>query len=241
MQNLSKPLPATFGEAANLPARDGDGRGGLSLLAKPAPAGKLSKSQAQRIRPYCKLVQTTSTQPTRPIRFVDIAFNARHFTGRQNPLLKSRNASDPPPPNPTMVGQRLRAIGTRHLRMYPTKEEFEELLRTREVDWIIDKHLFGGPPFYSSDQPDVHDRMIRALSTGLKVPRRDICVVGSARIGFSLSPPRFGEPFSQFSDIDIVVVSSALFDPSWLDILGSPRRNSSTLRHHTRRPPDRTP
>ena len=119
--------------------------------------------------------------------------------------------------------------------MYPTKEEFEGLLQTREVDWIIDQHLFGGPPFYSSNQPNVHDRMIRAISTGLKVPRRDICVVGSARIGFSLSPPKFGEPFSQFSDIDIIVVSSELFDPSWLDIVGSRRTNSSTLRHRTRR------
>ena len=118
--------------------------------------------------------------------------------------------------------------------MYPTKEEFEELLRTREVDWIIDQHLFGGPPFYSSNHPNVHERMIRAISTGLKVPRRDICVVGSARIGFSLSPPKFGEPFSQFSDIDIVVVSPVLFDPSWLDIVASRRTNSSTLRQRTR-------
>ena len=109
--------------------------------------------------------------------------------------------------------------------MYPTKEEFKEFLRTREMDWILDHHVFSGLPFYSSDQPKVHKQVSRAISKGLNVPLSDICVVGSARIGFSLSPLRFGEPFSPFSDIDIIVVSPSLFDPSWLDILGSQSTN----------------
>lgn len=106
---------------------------------------------------------------------------------------------------------------------------------TRDLDWIIDTHLFGGQPFYSSAQPQVHDDMMAALSTGLCVPRRDICVVGSARIGFSLSPDRFGEPFDRFSDIDVIVVSSSLFDPSWLDILGGRRKPAGNLDQQTRR------
>ena len=118
--------------------------------------------------------------------------------------------------------------------MYPTKDDFRELLRTRDLDWIIDEHLFQGTPFYSADEPDVHDAMVRAISIGLKVPRDDICVVGSARVGFSLSPPKFGEPFGQFSDIDIIVVSSVLFDPSWLDILGLRRKHSAVLHRNTR-------
>ena len=118
--------------------------------------------------------------------------------------------------------------------MYPTKKEFEQLLQTHTLDWLIDTHLFKGQPFYSLNKPDVHQQMIRAISKGLHVPAKDICVVGSARIGFSLSPEKFGSPFNQFSDIDIVVVSSSLFDPSWLDILQSPWKMSHTLSPQTK-------
>ena len=118
--------------------------------------------------------------------------------------------------------------------MYPTKEEFEELLMTREVDWIIDNHVFNDVPFYSSHQPAIHKQTLRAVSRGLRVPVNDICVVGSAQIGFSLSPQKFGVPFSQFSDIDIIIVSSSLFDPSWLDIHRSRYTRGSTLNASTK-------
>ena len=119
--------------------------------------------------------------------------------------------------------------------MYPTKDEFKEFLKTRNVNWIIDHHIFDGLPFFSAHQPELHDQMVRSIAKGLGVPRGDIRVVGSARIGFSLSPHKYGDPFDQFSDIDIVVVSSTLFDPSWLDILESTRKSHSALRKSTRR------
>lgn len=71
--------------------------------------------------------------------------------------------------------------------------------------------------------------MIREISNGLEVPKEDICVVGSGRIGFSLSPDNFGTPYSQYSDLDIVVVSSVLFDQSWLDIVGKRHGQWSSL------------
>ena len=127
--------------------------------------------------------------------------------------------------------------GTLHANvMYPSAPEFLELLDTHEVDWIIDNHLFHGMPFYSSHRPNLHREMLSAISTGLKVRSRDICVIGSARIGYSLSPPKFGTPFRDASDIDVCVVSDSLFDPSWLDILRTqPKRTvpiDSRTKHH---------
>lgn len=124
--------------------------------------------------------------------------------------------------------------------MYPTKKEFQDLLQTRELDWIIERHLFQGAPFYSSHNPQLHGRMIREISLGLGVPKDDICVVGSARVGFSLAPHRFGEPFNEYSDLDVVVVSPELFDPSWIDILtrrrtAKNRRTRSSLWAHRER------
>ena len=118
--------------------------------------------------------------------------------------------------------------------MYPTKDEFQELLDTHTLDWIIDHHVFYGLPFYSSHAPDLHNQMVHAISKGLNVPPKDICVVGSARIGFSLSPEKFGQPFSEFSDIDVCVVSDTLFDPSWLDMLGRYRARGITLSQRTK-------
>lgn len=119
--------------------------------------------------------------------------------------------------------------------MYPTKQEFEEQLKKRPIDWIIDNHLFNGTPFYSMNQPDVHARMMSAVSDGLQIPQGDICVVGSARVGFSLSPNKFGEQFNQFSDIDVLVVSTSIFDESWLDMLSYRRKGKAVLRSSTKR------
>ena len=129
----------------------------------------------------------------------------------------------------------LPVVNTAHsIAMYPTRVEFEALLKTRTIDWIIDNYIFDGQPFYSADAPEVHNQMVRAISIGLKVPQDDICVVGSARIGFSLSPLKFGEPFSDFSDIDICIVSSSLFDPSWLDIIEKRRTQPATMNSRTK-------
>ena len=118
--------------------------------------------------------------------------------------------------------------------MYLTKEEFEALLRTPRFDSILDDHLFTGLPFSFSGHPKVHRAMLRELSRGLQVPRQDICVVGSARIGFSISPYKFGLPFNQYSDLDIVVVSPLLFDSSWVDMLTNRHIPWSRLTQPTR-------
>ena len=118
--------------------------------------------------------------------------------------------------------------------MYPTKEEFEALLRARRFDRILDDYLFNGLPFSFSDQPKIHGTMLKELSRGLRVPRQDICVVGSARIGFSMSPYKYGSPFDQFSDLDIVIVSPLLFDSSWVDMLTNRHIPWSRLTQPTR-------
>ena len=118
--------------------------------------------------------------------------------------------------------------------MYPTKEEFEEILRSRDLDRVLEDYVLTGLPFSFADRPDLYQRMLKELTRGLGVPEQDICVVGSARIGFSLSPANFGAPFNEHSDIDIVVVSPSLFDPSWVDILTGRRVRWASVRWRTR-------
>ncbi len=113
-------------------------------------------------------------------------------------------------------------------QMYPTKEEFEEILEKKDVDTILSSYVFSGLPYSFRSVPEVHIRMIEQISRGLRVSKEDICIVGSARTGFSLSPLKYGEAFNNFSDIDVVVVSPKLFDPSWLEVVTHCRGPRST-------------
>ena len=119
--------------------------------------------------------------------------------------------------------------------MYPSSKEFRNLLRTQSMDSILNDHLLTTAlPFSFSTQPAIYCRLIGHLAQGLQVPETDICIVGSARIGFSLSPYKYGTPFNRYSDIDIVVVSQDIFDMYWLDILTRRRKPWQTLRAATR-------
>lgn len=57
------------------------------------------------------------------------------------------------------------------------------------------------------------------MSDALELVERDIIVVGSAKMGFSLSPDTFFRQFSEQSDIDVLVVNTDLFDRVWMEML----------------------
>jgi hypothetical protein len=99
---------------------------------------------------------------------------------------------------------------------WPTKDEFIELLRTRTPLDIVNEHLLTGTPYAFKAAPEQYELLRTTLATALRIQTEDITVVGSGRIGFSLDPGRFGNPFAPAtSDIDTVVVSEVLFDSAW--------------------------
>jgi hypothetical protein len=53
----------------------------------------------------------------------------------------------------------------------------------------------------------------------LNVDKNNIVIVGSAQVGFSLSPDNFPRRFTARSDIDVVVVDERLFDTVWYTLL----------------------
>lgn len=103
-----------------------------------------------------------------------------------------------------------------------TAEQFKQLLLdTNDMERVVREHLFKGDPIAFADAPGAYDtlraHLVRELREGLSEDH--IRVVGSAKLGFSLSPDRFPRPFGPTSDIDVVVVSSRLFDIAWESIL----------------------
>lgn len=104
---------------------------------------------------------------------------------------------------------------------YPSKEAFVKLLGTLRHAEIVEKYLLvEETPFAFRDKKKGYEFLLKHLGTALGVGVDAITVVGSGRIGFSLSPFKFGRPFSKRSDLDIAVIDSRLFDTAWLDMVG---------------------
>lgn len=102
---------------------------------------------------------------------------------------------------------------------YPSVSEFKRILVDQDLDSIVKHYLFAGLPFVFRKDPTGFDLMRKHLCDELSLNLADITVVGSAKIGFSLSPYNFPRSFTSTSDIDVVVVDSNLFDEVWFTML----------------------
>jgi hypothetical protein len=118
---------------------------------------------------------------------------------------------------------------------YPTSAEFEKLLRTTNIEEVLYKHVLEGFPYAFRDSETAYTKLRQHLSTVLEVPLRDLTIVGSGRIGFSLDPVQFGRPFSDTSDLDVVVVSAPLFDSTWMEFILPKYRDYNLTNREQRR------
>jgi hypothetical protein len=107
---------------------------------------------------------------------------------------------------------------------YPSKDEFAKLLDSRDHTRIVEELLITGVPFAFQNSPADYDLLRTTLGSALQLSEKEVTVVGSGRIGFSLSPDKYGTPFLPASDLDVAVVSSELFDVAWFDLLRLGRR-----------------
>lgn len=82
---------------------------------------------------------------------------------------------------------------------------------TREI--VARLWLTEGLPSAFLASPSVYEDLRGWLGSRLSVHPKEITLIGSARIGYSLAPPPdFGRPFGPKSDLDLSVVSSDLFE-----------------------------
>jgi hypothetical protein len=103
--------------------------------------------------------------------------------------------------------------------MYPTKESFAQLILYQPLEQVVRDHIFAGMPFAFRDRPQALHTLKAHLASRLRVSEANVIVVGSGRIGFSLSPDTFFRGFSADSDLDILVVDDRLFDVIWCTLL----------------------
>jgi hypothetical protein len=102
---------------------------------------------------------------------------------------------------------------------YPSPKEFKCILLQEPAGVVVDRWFFGGIPYVFRETKSAYAELRALLGSKLRVSERNVVMVGSARLGFSPAPGKFGKKFRVGDDLDIIVVSSELFDAGWRDLL----------------------
>lgn len=109
---------------------------------------------------------------------------------------------------------------------YLTATEFTALIESGPLDGVVQDHFVAGLPWYFRDDESLFGAFRDHFVSGLGIASEDLCLIGSARTGFAISPDSFPRPFHATSDLDVAIVSADLFDSAWLSLVkwGHPRR-----------------
>jgi hypothetical protein len=86
------------------------------------------------------------------------------------------------------------------------------LLAMDNFDVVAKVFLLEGTPFVFASSPMKYLIFREQVADRFKIGYQDVCIVGSAKLGFSPSPQKFGKPFAETSDVDVVIISGEMFD-----------------------------
>lgn len=98
--------------------------------------------------------------------------------------------------------------------IYPSSEQIKNgFIHASETEryGIIRLWMTEGIPFAFKDHPLIYEEVREFISKGVKVHPKEITLVGSARIGYSLKPNVWGRKFTKKSDMDFTIISNVLF------------------------------
>jgi hypothetical protein len=94
-------------------------------------------------------------------------------------------------------------------------QDFNDL--DQDVEYFVTARLFEGTPAIWPKNIE-YVRWRHEIAKRLNVDPMGIQLVGSARLGYSLSPGKKFKRFDGDSDLDIAVVSDEIFDQAWLEL-----------------------
>lgn len=103
----------------------------------------------------------------------------------------------------------------------PTSEQFKSLVTRLDSHTVLAKvFLLEGTPFVFKNSPMKYVVFREQVADRFGVGSQDVCIVGSAKLGFSPSPNKFGTPFAESSDVDVVIISEPLFHRGSRELFG---------------------
>lgn len=94
----------------------------------------------------------------------------------------------------------------------PSAEEFRQLVLAIDSHNVLAKvFLLEGTPFVFKQSPMKYVIFREQVGERFEVGSQDVCIVGSAKLGFSPSATKYGTSFDEMSDVDVVIISEPLF------------------------------
>ncbi|WKZ33832.1 MAG: hypothetical protein QY316_05395 [Thermodesulfobacteriota bacterium] len=97
-------------------------------------------------------------------------------------------------------------------------EDLEKELAISSLRMVLNEHILGGEPICFSKDKKLVYILKRKIADYFGIHLKMIEIVGSAKLGISLSDTRWGKKFDNKSDIDLAIVSPELFDKAWDDL-----------------------
>ena len=97
--------------------------------------------------------------------------------------------------------------------------ELKEELKIKDVYRVVKEYILNGQPVCFGGKKDVIWNLKETVSDEFGLNIKAIEIVGSAKLGFSLNPNKIGQTFNKTSDVDLLIVSSRLFDLAWNELL----------------------
>ncbi|MBP0943069.1 hypothetical protein V2K16_22595 [Pseudomonas alliivorans] len=97
---------------------------------------------------------------------------------------------------------------------HPDATAFAKALKLsgdNERQCLAELWLSEGIPMAFVKSPTAYQVLRMTLAQSLNVGVKDVSLVGSGRLGFSLAPKKYGEPFGEGSDLDVCIISDDLF------------------------------
>ena len=100
---------------------------------------------------------------------------------------------------------------------YPESEEFLQFLHSSNEDiyleYLINLWLSEGIPKFILENPEKYQYLRENIAAHLKINSKNITLIGSARLGYSLNPDKYGDSFqSDKSDLDLCVIDNHSFE-----------------------------
>lgn len=104
--------------------------------------------------------------------------------------------------------------------LYPTSQEIKDVFSSAseaERYGIIRLWITEGIPYAFRDEPLIYEEIREFISKGVNVHSKEITLVGSGRIGYSLKKNVWGKAFTNSSDLDFTIISNELYSKLVID------------------------
>jgi hypothetical protein len=100
------------------------------------------------------------------------------------------------------------------LTTYPGSDQLKGVFKNaseNERYGIIRLWITEGIPFAFKDAPILYEEIRQFIANGIKVHPKEVTLVGSSRIGYSLKPDVWGRIYTSASDLDFTIISNDLY------------------------------